>query len=183
MRRAQSDRGSVRILEVGPGTGAVTRHIVPLLKAGDHLDLVEVNAAFVDVLNRRFGRGRAFRGAAGSAEIHPCPIQEFHPTAGYDFVISGLPLNNCSAELAREILDHVFELMQPGATLSYFEYMYVRDLRKRTAQASEKRRLKELDETLAGYLDRYRIRRDRVLLNIPPAWVQHLRKPPRGGHG
>src|SRR5437870_2641258 len=35
-----------RVLEIGPGTGAVTRRIVRLLKPDDRLDLVELNENF-----------------------------------------------------------------------------------------------------------------------------------------
>src|SRR5438876_11512114 len=49
MRLAQ---GARRILEVGPGTGAVTAEIVRALRPDDQLDLVEINAQFVAVLER-----------------------------------------------------------------------------------------------------------------------------------
>src|SRR5713226_8428066 len=46
-------RGPARILEVGPGTGSVTREILRQLQPGDQLDLVEVNERFVDLLRGR----------------------------------------------------------------------------------------------------------------------------------
>ena len=39
-----------RVLEVGPGTGAVTRYIVRALGPEDRLDLVELNANFAERL-------------------------------------------------------------------------------------------------------------------------------------
>ena len=36
-----------RILEVGPGTGAVTRRIARAMRPADRLDLVELNGSFV----------------------------------------------------------------------------------------------------------------------------------------
>src|SRR5262245_8969318 len=53
--------GERRILEVGPGTGAVTRAIVAAMGPADRLDLVELNDTFVDVLRRRFETDPAFR--------------------------------------------------------------------------------------------------------------------------
>src|SRR4051794_34644542 len=49
-------RGSLgrRILEVGPGTGAVTVQIIGDMRAGDRLVLEERNAEFVEHLKRRF---------------------------------------------------------------------------------------------------------------------------------
>src|SRR5271154_6579896 len=43
-----------RVLEVGPGTGAVTAEILRQLRPGDQLDMVEINPHFVAVLHRRF---------------------------------------------------------------------------------------------------------------------------------
>src|SRR5687767_3485932 len=43
-----------RILEVGPGTGAVTRQIVAAMRSEDRLDLVELNDAFVELLRGQF---------------------------------------------------------------------------------------------------------------------------------
>src|SRR5947209_17888970 len=58
MRRAKPPR---RILEVGPGTGAVTAVIVRCLKAGDALDIVEINPKFAEVIRQRFADEPDFR--------------------------------------------------------------------------------------------------------------------------
>src|SRR5205807_2228782 len=50
-----------RILEVGPGTGSVTRQIVRHMLPGDQLDAVEINATFVALLERRFEQERLFQ--------------------------------------------------------------------------------------------------------------------------
>ena len=46
VRPLRESRGPARVLEIGPGTGAVTRKIVELLGPEGHLDLVELNEAF-----------------------------------------------------------------------------------------------------------------------------------------
>ena len=51
-----------RILEVGPGTAAVTQRLVSVLGPHDRLDLVELNASFVECLRRRFESEPAFVG-------------------------------------------------------------------------------------------------------------------------
>src|SRR5436190_12756502 len=56
-RKATSPR---RILEVGPGTGAVTAEILQALRPGDRLDIVEINAHFVRLLEQRFAEEPAF---------------------------------------------------------------------------------------------------------------------------
>ena len=60
--------------------------------------------------------------------------------------------------------------------LSFFEYMYVRPVRGLISRGSERTRIKDLDRILNGRLEQHGFRRDWVFLNLPPAWVQHLRK-------
>ena len=164
-----------RILEIGPGTGAVTQRIVRLLRPEDRFDLVELNETFAGLLRDRFVSDPHYRAAADRSAVHVCPIQEFAATEPYDVIISGLPLNNFPAELVRSIFETYFKLLAPGGTLSYFEYMYVRPMRKLVGNASEKTRLTELDLIANDYLSKYRVDRSWVFVNIPPAWVQHLR--------
>ncbi len=165
----------VRVLEIGPGTGPVTNSIVRLLRPHDVFDLVELNAEFVRILHERFESEPAWMSAKAQSTIHQLPVQEFASSAPYDFVISGLPLNNFPAELVTSIAETYFRLLKPGGVLSYFEYMYVRPIRKVVTRGAERIRITAIDATLQGHCNRCRIRRDNIWLNTPPAWVQHLR--------
>ena len=168
--------GPVRVLEVGPGTGAVTRRIVQLLGPDDRLDLVELNEQFAAILQQRFRDEHPFRDAAVQSQIHLCSLQEFQPDGNnYDCIISGLPLNNFSAEVVREIFDACFRLLVPGGVLSYFEYIGLRRLRCFVTSSTERRRLKTLDEVLRSALAGHGYDKNRVLANLPPAWVHHLK--------
>ncbi len=174
--------GSARVLEIGPGTGAVTRHIVRLLKPEDCFDLVEVNEVFADMLQGQFESNAIFRKVANQSSIHVCLLQDFRFTEPYDYVISGLPLNNFAPDVVQSIFDSYFELLAPGGVLSYFEYMYVRPVRSLVAKRAEADRLRSIGETMDSYLQQFRIRRDSVFFNLPPAWVQHLQKPAAERH-
>src|SRR5438477_2653916 len=110
LRRA---RGARRILEVGPGTGAVTAEIVRAVRTGDHLDIVEINAQFVAVLKNRFAQEPLFRRRAAQCKIMHAPLQEVPGAAVYDFMISGLPLNNFSLALVQDIFASYQRLLKP----------------------------------------------------------------------
>ncbi len=99
--------------------------------------------------------------------MHVLPLQEFAADAPYDFIISGLPLNNFSPNMVREVFESYFKLLAPGGTLSYFEYMYVRSLRKRIGRRDEKQRMRSLDEIITPYLSQHRVRRSWVFVNLP----------------
>ncbi|MDA1015638.1 MAG: methyltransferase domain-containing protein [Planctomycetota bacterium] len=168
--------GPTRILEIGPGTGAVTRHIVRAVKEHDRFDLVELNERFAGLLQDRFRTDPTYARVADRSEVHVCPLQEFKAEAPYDIVISGLPLNNFPADLVRTIFKSYFDLLAPGGVLSYFEYMYVRPMRKSICRGAERERLTSLDETMNSYIEKHRFKKSWVFVNLPPAWVQHLRK-------
>jgi len=172
---------AVRVLEVGPGTGAVTRRIVRLLQPGDRLDLVELNEEFVSYLQQRFAVEPEFQRVAAQTQIHACPIQQFPADQPYDYIISGLPFNNFPPQLTGEIFEIFFRLLAPHGVLSYFEYMYVRSVRRMVSKGQERLRLKGLDQVLQPYLQRHRFDRNWVFANLPPAWVQHLRHVEPGG--
>ena len=168
-------QGPKRVLEVGPGTGAVTQRIVRSLNQDDHFDLVEINEVFADIIKGQFETDPHFQPAASQSQVHVCPLQEFEADEKYDFIVSGLPMNNFSAELVAEIFESFFRLLKPGGVLSYFEYMYVRSVRRLISAAEESRRLKQLDQIANDYNFRFQFRRSWVFANFPPAWVQHLR--------
>ncbi len=175
-RHLESCPRPARILEVGPGTGAVTRRIIRLLGAGDRLDLVELNPAFARFLEDRFCDDPRFQQAKDQARIHVCGIETFHSDAPYDCIISGLPFNNFSPAFVNEVLESLIQLLAPGGVATFFEYMYVRPVRRLVARGAERRRLQELDAVIHSFLARHGFRRDWIFLNVPPAWVQHLRK-------
>jgi phospholipid N-methyltransferase len=175
---ANSGQGR-RILEVGPGTGAVTGHIVRALHDGDRLDLVERNDEFAARLRARLQTDEALRGHGDRITLYHCGVEELPVEPRYDVIVSGLPLNNFPVPLVQQLLDKLTELLAAGGTLSFFEYIAVRRAKAAFGSRADRPRLREIGRVLDEFLATHEIRRDRVLANVPPAWVHHVRSNPR----
>jgi phosphatidylethanolamine/phosphatidyl-N-methylethanolamine N-methyltransferase len=172
MRQARRPR---RILEVGPGTGAVTAEIVRNLRPGDQFDIVEINADFVAFLGQRFSEEPDFRKRRPQSRIMHCPLQEVPGEHVYDFMISGLPLNNFSLALVEDIYRSYERLLKPIGTLTSFEYVWIRAMKMPFVNAGERDRLSKLTEYLEAKVRRFQIGEEVVVLNVPPAVARHLR--------
>lgn len=165
----------LRVAEVGPGTGAVTVVIARRLGPHDRLDLVELNPRFVEHLRERLQRDRALRAVADRTQVIHAAVQDLPRDHSYDLVISGLPLNNFSAELVERLLAAMAGLLRPGGILSFFEYVAIRKLRAMVAGRADRARLRAIERILRTTLQAHEVRRELVLRNVPPAWVHHVR--------
>jgi phosphatidylethanolamine/phosphatidyl-N-methylethanolamine N-methyltransferase len=162
-----------RILEVGPGTGAVTAEIFRQLRPGDQFDIVEINGDFVAFLRSRFAA--ELRRWQDQCRIIHAPLQEVPGEHVYDFMISGLPLNNFSLDLVADIYRSYERLLKPAGTLTCFEYVWIRAMKMPCVQESERARLTTLTNYLEEKIRRYQIDEEIVMLNVPPAVARHLR--------
>ncbi|GAA4206454.1 rRNA adenine N-6-methyltransferase family protein [Actinocatenispora rupis] len=158
-----------RYLEVGAGTGAVSRHLASLLGPDDTLDLVESNPRFA----ARLRADPVLRPYGGRVRLTEARVEDLGPGT-YDGIVCGLPFANFHATEVTAILTGLLDRLTPGATLSYFSYVGLRRLGLLLAGAPEYTRLVEVEATLAGIRRRYEVGRGLVVGNVPPAWVHHL---------
>ncbi|MBL9141588.1 MAG: methyltransferase domain-containing protein, partial [Phycisphaerae bacterium] len=119
--------GPKRVLEVGPGTGPVTKYILDSLRPGDQFDLVELNPEFCAALRSKVLKPWQARHPNIAVALHECAVEKAPlRSASYDHIVSGLPFNNFPATLVRQIMDRFMELLKPNGTLSYFGYAGMR---------------------------------------------------------
>jgi phospholipid N-methyltransferase len=163
-----------RILEVGPGTGAVTRQIIRHMRPADRLDLVEINETFVACLHDRFRDDPEFQAVRPRAAVHCTRIEHLQSETPYDVIISGLPLNNFAVSDVEAILSILCRLSAKGATFTFFEYIGIRRFKAAISGRSERTRLRGISQVLRNLLESHEIRRDWIWSNVPPAWVHHL---------
>jgi phosphatidylethanolamine/phosphatidyl-N-methylethanolamine N-methyltransferase len=116
---AQVDPGSRGpVLELGPGTGAMTREILARGVSPDRMILIEADPEFAKQIAREFPgvhviRGDAFDldGSLGRLVSQP-----------FAAVISGIPLLNHSLAKRHALIDGAFRRLAPGAPLVQFSY-------------------------------------------------------------
>ncbi|MEO5740116.1 MAG: methyltransferase domain-containing protein [Vicinamibacterales bacterium] len=174
-RHVGDERAPQKILEAGPGTGAVTGCIIDRMRQDDQLWMVELNPTFAAHLRSAFNEKPAFREAASRCHLVEGSVQQLGRDAQFDLVISGLPLNNFSSADVQDILQAYAKLLKPGGILSFFQYILIRPAKMFVSAGPERNRLKGVGEAIEGVLGEREFARDWVWVNIPPAWVHHIR--------
>lgn len=177
MTRALRDaKGSKRVLEVGPGTGPFTRVLLRHLHAGDEFDLVELNPAFCEELERRLLAPFRSRHPGVRVDLHEHRIEEAPIEGPYHFIVCGLPFNNFPPKLVRSIFKQLMKLLHPGGELVYFEYAGVRVMKGSLSGRTQRGELKRIGAVGRSLRRRHQGRRKLVLGNLPPAMAVRLRK-------
>ena len=104
------------VLELGPGTGAVTRAICERVTEQDVI-AIESDAGFVALLRARFPRARIVEGDAFAfADVLGEEAQ------GLRSIVSGLPVVGQDFELRRRFLESAMRALQPGKPFVQFSY-------------------------------------------------------------
>lgn len=168
---------NARILEAGPGTGAVTQHILPKLRPGDKLVLAELNDGFVAELRRRLESDPFWSRYRDQVEVFHGTIQELPEELKFNAIVCGIPFNSFTPEMVDEIFGKMIEHLLPGAQLSNFEYLGIRRVSAPFMKKSERARMKAVAKVIKKYVDQYHVKDHRIALNIPPAVVHHFRAP------
>lgn len=177
-RHVGGAQGPQKILEAGPGTGAVTGCIIDRMRHDDELWMVELNPTFAAHLRCAFNDKPAFRDAASRCHLIEGSVAQLGPLSKegqFDLIISGLPLNNFSSADVKDILQAYAKLLKPGGILSFFQYILIRPAKMFVSLGPERDRLKGVGEAIEGMLGEREFAREWVWVNVPPAWVHHIR--------
>jgi len=173
---SQHDR-PVNILELGAGTGAVTRHIAPLVGPEDRLDICEADPALAAHLQSNCLDEGPLQDQyrQGRVRLFDQYLQSVQGLLEYDFIISGLPLNSFHLRDIKSILDILKRQARADCVLSYFEYIGLRDLKAAVGLGAARKQAQYRSAYLDREIARHQFERRSVLWNFPPAYARHLR--------
>lgn len=145
------------VVELGPGTGAITRALLKRLPDPPRLLLVEKEPAMVAALARRYPAVEVLTGDAVQLErlLLRMGIEQV------DVVVSSLPLLSMRPRVAVKILLQIFSVLGPEGSLVQYTYSLASPISSR----------------LAARLGLSATRATVVLRNLPPAsvWVYQYR--------
>ena len=176
VRSIAEARSPRRILEVGPGTGPFTREILRCLRDGDVYDIVEINPAFCEQLERTMLAPYRARVAGARVALHRSPIEDASVEGNYDFVVCGLPFNNFPPTLVRSIFRRILALMRTGGELAYFEYAGVRTIKAPLVGSEGRRRIRGHRIIGKRHARDHALTRELVIGNVPPAFAVRIVK-------
>jgi phospholipid N-methyltransferase len=144
------------VVELGPGTGAFTRAIVPKLGPAARFLAIDIDPTFIETLRARWPRVDF---VCGSAEQLPAFAAE-RGLSAVDHILSGLPFASLPAAITSGILDGIERTLRPGGTFTTFQYVNAYGMSAAVAFRQD------LSRRLGGEPTRHLVMR-----NIPPAWV------------
>lgn len=148
----KSNHSPVRILELGPGTGVITKEIIRLMRPGDHLDIVELDPDFYKLIRKKY--------TSDNIAVHGLNVLDFEHNDGYDFIISSIPYDQIPSDITKSIWKKKLAMTTEGGRISYYKYYKFNYIRCRYEWMINRK-----------YLTREKL----VLRNMPPAMVYSLK--------
>ena len=149
------------ILELGPGTGVVTREILAFKRADATVLAIERSRDFADELARQYPDVHVVKDCASQLRHHSKQLG----WDGADSIVSALPWTNLPEPLQENILREAAAFLRDDGvfvTISCFGLHL----------APTGRRFRRLLESLFSSVER----RDLILRNIPPAFIYRCSK-------
>lgn len=144
------------VVELGPGTGALTSEIIRRLLPEDRFLAIDIDSEFVRQLQGRWPSLECVCGSA--ADLDRIVADRGFPTV--DHIISGLPFATLPGEITQRILASIERTLRPGGLFTTFQYTHSYPL-------STSVTFRQQTTKLLG------ARRERqfVVRNVPPAFV------------
>lgn len=142
------------IVEYGPGTGVFTDKLIERKKQNTVLLLIEYNKEFCRQLEERYNGHNNIILINDSAENVDKYLEEYNINK-IDYVVSGLPFTSLPKNVSSKVLEKTKSILNKNGLFITFQYTLLKK------------------EFIAGYFKKIDL--ERVLLNVPPAFVLKCR--------
>jgi phospholipid N-methyltransferase len=149
------------VVELGPGTGAVTEKILRRISPSTLFFALEVNKSFIRSTKRRCPGTIVYHDSAANIRKY----LDMHGAPGCDCIISGLPWACFNNKLQLQILRTVRDCLNPGGEFVMSSYIHGQILPKGLRFKRNFRRVFPKFKTTKS-----------IWWNIPPAFVFYARK-------
>lgn len=165
----------LNILEVGPGTGPVTRQILRFMGPQDRFLICELNHRFITRLHHTLQKNREFIRNRDRIDFFEGPVQDLYrgffagedldplegaagifdgskfrnwPTQSFDVIVSTLPFSNFTPEMVEEIMSIFRSMLAENGVISYVEYFMIRKVSLLFATPEDRARIKAVDKVM-----------------------------------
>jgi phospholipid N-methyltransferase len=149
------DRDNI-IIELGVGTGAITKHIVEILPDNESYLGIELDERLVSTLHNRYPEMNIVRGNA-------CDLSSIHEVSGLgkaSYLLCCLPFVTLPEDVAARVLAEIEKYMEQGCLFRVFQYAH-------GYYTPSAIRLRKFMRDRYGYSKRSRL----VAKNVPPAYT------------
>lgn len=144
------------VVELGGGTGSITRALIARAAHPDDVVVVEREASLCERLTARFPGVRVIHGDARALK----PLLAAHGIGPVKAIVSGLPLRSLSDPCREAIIGAAFSVLAPGGVFVQFTYGLAEPVRT----------------ALAGRIGLVGRRSRWVIGNLPPAALWRYRR-------
>lgn len=107
---------SYNMLELGAGTGSMTKYISEYMRPQDHLDILEIEEPLYEQLQDKFG-------PQDNIDIYQGDYLNFTGNAPYDIIFSSLPYEGFPDENTEQIWEKKLGDCKNGGRITYFKYI------------------------------------------------------------
>ena len=148
------------VVELGPGTGAITKKIMSVIPESCIFFALEINPVFVEIMNEKFPAAAVYSDSAVN-------IKEYlkkHQAEYCDAVISSLPWTSFDEQLQKQLLGAIHHSLSPDGKIIAYSYLNGFFL------PSSRRFRKLLNQHFPN------VKKKMVWKNLPPAVVYECRK-------
>lgn len=157
------DPREINILEVGAGSGSVTKELIALMTPRTRLTVCELNSNLFDILKGRLNEFENYPKNANRVNLFEGDILNLAEDTKYDFIVCSLPFLNFPESLAQNIFAKLARVSKPECILTYYEYKAIRKLAL-TLVGTKKR------EQMLGVNKLLKVMHRELLVSKTPVW-------------